>query len=624
MTQRTHSTAERAPGVGDAIGHYRLIGLLGDGRLGRLYVAEQRGIRGVSPTVVLRRIRPEFAQDARFRALFKDAASSAPRFEHPNVVSIYEMGEAGGSCFFSMEYLPGENLASILTQCNTRAPMPPDIAAAVVKQATNAVRYLHDLQAAAARPVGLAPGEIDAANVFVTYHGMVKFLAAGVPPTHRGSAPASSGAHKVGASSQTSAYPMPGQVDGVADRRSDVFSLGVLLWTCLTGQRPQLAPGRGQDPTLSQRLMAPSSLRADVPEALDVIAMRALSAERSERFQSAHELSEALDRYLLRRDSRPTHKHLRRWMERLFNAERASLQLQIAQGRDVAAALSLLGNPQRASGSAAPPSHPRASLRPRELWSTSHSLFSRLERGSAVPPRSLEPGAGSAAAERLPVTSTVPRPMLSSSTSAASPARSEAAPATPPGARQLSGWMLAGLLVTCAVIALGTAIILSSSDQGSPLRAVSQDAAPAARSGRIDVRSTPEGAAVFLDGEPTGLRTPVVLKGLTVGRSVRLRVEKAGFAGQERELEIAAGPLRTLAFELLASEGLVHFAGVPADGRVYVDEVLVDVEADKPLHLPAGRHAVRVETPSSLLFSGTMVIVAGEQTFRVGDMEATQ
>jgi len=624
MTQRTHSTAERAPGVGDAIGQYRLIGLLGEGSLGRLYVAEQRGIRGVSQTVALRLIRPELVQDAHFRGLFQEAASIAPRLEHPNVVSIHEMCEVAGSCFFSMEYLPGENLASILSQCNTRAPMPSDIAAAVVKHAANAVRYLHDLRAASELPVGLAPGEIDAPNIFVTYHGMVKFLAVGLPATRAEGGAASSGAHRVDASSPASAAAAPGQPESAADRRTDVFSLGVLLWTCLTGQRPQLTQGSGLDPAPAQHPMAPSSLRADLPEALDAIALRALSAEPSERFQSAQELSEALDRYLVRRDSRPTHQHLRRWMARLFDAERASLQVQIAQGREVQGALSQLGSPQRAGGGAAHLAQPRTSLRPRELWSTSQALFSRLERGSAVPPRPFERGPGSAPHERLPVSSIVARPMRSSVSGMPGSAVSERARATAPPARQLSRWIVAALLATCAVIALGTVILLSSSDQGSPLRPVSRDSQPAARSGKVDVRSTPEGAAVFLDGEPTGLRTPVVLKGLAAGRSVRLRVDKAGFATQEREIQIVADSPRTLTFELLAADGLVHFAGVPADARIYVDDALVAVEDGKPLNLAVGRHAVRVETPSSLIFSGTMVIVAGEQTFRVGDVEATQ
>jgi serine/threonine-protein kinase len=616
MTQRTHSTAEGAPGVGDAIGPYRLIGLLGDGRLGRLYVAEQRGIRGVSQTVALRRIRPELAREAHFRTLFNDAASIAPRFEHPNLVSIHELGEVEGSCFVSMEYLPGENVASILTRCNTSAPMPPDIAAAVVKQAANAVRYLHDLQATAARPFGLAPGEIDAANVFVTYHGMVKLLAVGLP-TNR----AASGARQVRSSSQAGAAPVPGQMEGVADRRADAFSLGVLLWTCLTGQRPQLAQGSGAAPAPSQPLRAPSSVRADLPEALEVIAMRALSAEPRERFQTAHELSEALDRYLMRRDARPTHKHLRRWMERLFEAERASLQTQIAQGREVASALSLLGNPQSESGGSHA-AQPRASLRPRELWSTSHSLFSRLERASAVPPRSFEPGPGSAPHERLPVSSIVARQMPSTLLGAPSSALSVRARATAPPDRPSSRWLVPALLAACGVVALVTVMLLSSSDPGPPLRIVSQDSQLAA--GKVDVRSTPEGAAVFLDGEPTGLRTPVVLRGLAAGRSVRVRVEKAGFAGQERELKIVAGSVGTLAFELLASDGLVHFVGAPSDARVYVDEALIDVEAKRPTSLAVGRHTVRVETPSSLIFSGTVVIVAGEQTIRVDAMAATQ
>src|SRR5688572_8491923 len=126
MSRQAHPTVERGPAIGDTIGHYRIIGVAGDGSMGRLYVAEQHGLRGVSKTVALRRIGPELARSPHFRPLFFDAASFAPSFAHPNVVTIYEMVEVEDNYFVSMEYLPGEKLASIITKCNPRAYLPSD------------------------------------------------------------------------------------------------------------------------------------------------------------------------------------------------------------------------------------------------------------------------------------------------------------------------------------------------------------------------------------------------------------------------------------------------------------------------------------------------------------------
>jgi serine/threonine-protein kinase len=622
MTQRTHPTVERTLGIGDAIGHYRIVGVAGNGNLGRLYIAEQRKIPGVSKTVALRCIRPELAHSPHFRALFFDAASIAPRCEHPNVVTIHEMGEVDESYFISMEYLPGENIASILTRCNTSADVPPDIAAAVVKQAANAVQYLHDRRRATALPVGLGPGEVDASNVFLTYHGTVKLLSIGLGPIRVANASAASGEHKVGSSSQAGAYAAPEHSEGIADGRTDVFNLGLVLWKCLTGHGPLVEHSSGEIAvaSLTQRLVAPRSVRADVPEALDAIAMRALSPDPLERFQSARAMSEALDRYLIRRDPRPTPKHMRRWLEQLFDAERASLQLQIAQGRDVEGALSLLAPPERVSG-ASSVANPRVSMRPRELWSTSHSVFSRLERRTIAPPGSYEPGRGSN--ERASDSSILVRRTPSLFTGEPALAVAQLTSASASGARPPRTWLVAATIATCAAIAIGTAVLLSSSDESSPFRDASRDSQLADRSGRVDVRSTPEGATVFVDGEPTGLRTPVVLKGLAAGRRLRLRVEKPGFASQERELEVVGGSVEPHAFELTASMGLVHFAGGPADARIYVDEALVDIEDEKRVNLSVGPHTVRVETTGSLIFSGTVVIVAGEQTIRVDGEQAT-
>jgi serine/threonine protein kinase len=617
MTRGTHPTVEQAPEIGDAIGRYRIIGMLGDGGPGRLYVAEQHGIRGISKIVALRCIRPALAHSPQFRTRFSEAARLAARSEHPNVVTVFEMGEADGRYFISMEYLPGENVASIVSrclfdQCNTREYLHPDIAAYVVKQAATALQYLHDLREASPQRVR-PPAEVDGSNVFVSYHGTVKWLSVDLRSLAHGLEPLEVDR----TSSPAGAAPASSALGVDANRNNDVSSLGVLLWTCLVGERPAPAPGTIDTAALA----APSSLRADVPGVLDTIVRQALSVDPSEHFASPRAMSDALDRYLFRRDSRPTPKDLRHWMERLFGVERAALQMQIASGREVEAALSRLGAAEPA-GSARNVAIAFPSPQPRALWSTSHSVFSQLSRASIAPPRSFERLSGLAPDESSRVTSirrSIPASFISVPSALA---RAELPPlqtlqavqaVQAPASRM---WLVSTVLAACAVLAVGLLLIVATSSGGT-LQGAPEASTPADRSCRLDVRSTPEGAAVFVDGEPTGLRTPVVLKALTPGRTIHLRVEKAGFASQEGQVEIAPGSAETRSFELLASDGRVSFAGAPPDARIYVDDAPVALDRDTPLELSVGAHAVRVETPSALLFSDRVEIVPGDQTIDV-------
>jgi serine/threonine protein kinase len=612
MNPPTQVTAERAPEVGDSIGQYRLVGVLGDVSSGRLYVAERQGFRGASKTVMLLCIRPELARATPFHQLFASASSIAPRLEHPSVVTTNELGEVEGSYFASMEYVPGESLASILTKCYAGAHVPPDIAATVIKHAAHAVQYIHELSSLEL-PVGHV--EVDPSHLFVTYHGTVKLLGVALQPLAVSTLSKGSGAHGVASSIQAGAYRAPEELAGTYDLRTNVYRLGVLLWTCLTGRPPHRAYGGGDADAAapSRQMVAPSSVRADVPAALDAIAMRAMSVDASQRYQSARELADALDQYLLRRESRPTHVHIRRWMERqLFDPERASLQRQIAQGGDVEVALSLLGTPRGSSGVSSSAQR-RGSLRPRALWSVSHSAHSRVRPRSVAPPGLYEPGPSSASYEPLPSSEVASRHMVPAiPRSPTLPSGLQPSPETeqsPP-----PRWLTGVIAAICVAIALGAGFLFSS-DEGSPLEERAQGPSLAPRSGEIDVRSVPPGAAVFVDGEPTGLRTPVVLKGLAGGRRLRLRVDKAGYASQEREIEVKAGSVESLAFELLLSDGRVRFEGAPPGALIYVDDVLI--AGGEPSRLSAGPHTVRVESQGTLVFSSTVNVVAGEQTIGV-------
>src|SRR5206468_4481454 len=130
----------------ETFGRYQLLGLLGQGGMGRLYIAERRGIQGFVKIVALKRIQPHLADSKQLREMFLNEARIAARLEHPNIVATYELGEVDGNYFISMEYLSGEDLAAILTRCQGAGPMPIEIAAALAQQSANGLHYAHEMR----------------------------------------------------------------------------------------------------------------------------------------------------------------------------------------------------------------------------------------------------------------------------------------------------------------------------------------------------------------------------------------------------------------------------------------------------------------------------------------------
>jgi serine/threonine-protein kinase len=364
MTPERHDTAETTP----TFGRYRIRGVLGEGGLGRLYLAEQTGIEGFTKIVALKRILPHLADSAPFRTLFLNEARVAARLEHPNIVATYEFGEVEGAYFTAMEYLPGEDLAAILARCETPSPMPVEIAAFLAQQCAHALEYAHEVRDARARG-GLIHRDVNPAKIFVTYHGTVKLLDFGVVKRPGGVGHAHLAHHKY-------AYCAPEQIEGDAvDHRADIFSLGIVLWECLSGHRLFDNPTDGGtiDAVRSQTIAPPSLLRPEVPIALDAISLRCLTREREHRYQSARELSEALDGFLAEERRRPSSNTVGQWLESMFGTERASLKKNIAQGSDVEGALTALA----LADATKPPTAERSgvarrplAVRPRPLWST--------------------------------------------------------------------------------------------------------------------------------------------------------------------------------------------------------------------------------------------------------------
>lgn len=575
----------------ETFGRYRLLGLLGQGGMGRLYIAERRGVQGFVKIVALKRILPHLADSAQLRDMFLNEARIAARLEHPNIVATYELGEVDGKYFISMEYLPGEDLSAVIGRCQGGQTIPIEIAATLAQQVAKGLHYAHDARDGQGRLLGLVHRDVSPRNIFVTYHGGVKLLDFGMVRTPAGpkSVP--------GVFKGKYGYCAPEQLEGGRlDRRTDVFCLGIVLWECLTGSRlfDVGTDIETIDAVRSRPIERPSALRPEVPGPLEQIALRALAREPLRRYQSANEMSEDLDRFLLDRNNRPTTTSVGQWIETIFGSERAALKKSISQGDNAEGALQRLraidavnvGAPTLERSSSG-----RSTAQPRALWSTSLGAA-----GSSSSPRTEPARADASRGDELTAT----RPVAIT-----------ARPSVATGASPRGGGtriVVVGSLI--AVAGLGVVGVLAM--RGESLRAGTPASAGAQATTSLDLRSQPAGASIFVDGRPTGLKTPAVLDGLPVGRTVKLRVDLAGYAAASKETTLTAGQPQTLSFPLESSMGTVRLVGVPRQATAELDDRPID--PSKPIAASVGAHKLRLELDQTPLISKTIEVRANVET----------
>ena len=318
--------------IGERFGSYLLVGELAVGGMAELFVAVQKGLEGFVKVVVLKRVLPHLTTNDQFTRMFVDEARLAARLEHPNIVRTHEFGEVSGQYFTAMEYLPGEDLHKILNAlAASKQQMPANMAAWIVGQVCNGLHFAHQLTDTGGRPLSLVHRDVKPANVVVTYRGQVKLVDFGVAKI-RSQADTRSGTIK-----GKVAYMSPEQLlsRGV-DQRSDVFSIGVVLWELLAG-RPLFT--RDSEPATLYAIMndpipPPSRYRPDVPKQLDAIVERALARTPVDRYDTADEMASALDGFLAG-ESPCDARTVSRMLEELFGASRADAKRSIAQGRSL-------------------------------------------------------------------------------------------------------------------------------------------------------------------------------------------------------------------------------------------------------------------------------------------------
>lgn len=279
---------------GDSLGKYEIVTFLASGGMAELYLARARGIEGFEKVVALKRILPKLADDEEVVTMFLDEARLAATLHHPNLAQVYDIGKEGLSYFFTMEYIHGEDLDTLVRQAAKQGRgLSLSNGLFVVTQVAAGLHHAHDKKGADGQPLGTVHRDVSPSNVMVTFDGAVKIVDFGVAKAAARRTKTQSGSikGKIG-------YLSPEQARGEEiDRRSDVFALGILLFELTTGTR--LFEQRHEYAVLSQLLTKdaplPSSRVPDYPPELEEIVLKALCRDPDGRYATAQDLQLALE-----------------------------------------------------------------------------------------------------------------------------------------------------------------------------------------------------------------------------------------------------------------------------------------------------------------------------------------
>ena len=300
------------------LGRYQVLKQLATGSIADVLLACASGLEGFARHVVIKRIHPELAREERFVSAFLEEARISASLHHQNIVQVHDIGDEGGSIYFAMEYVHGEDCRKLLNKVRERKEMVPLQHVVSIVMATAAgLHYAHDQTKPNGESKGIVHRDIAPANILIGYDGSVKLVDFGLARAAQRSTNATSSGTLRGKSS----YMSPEQCTGKPiDRRTDTFSLGIVLYELLTAQR--LFKGSNEFMTMAAivdgEIPRPSKLRPDVPPALDEIVMHALTRPVEARYQSAEALRESLEAFAVAQELRISHKALADYLASLF------------------------------------------------------------------------------------------------------------------------------------------------------------------------------------------------------------------------------------------------------------------------------------------------------------------
>jgi serine/threonine-protein kinase len=275
------------------LGKYRLLARLGTGGMAEVLLGRLDGPAGFSKHFAIKRMRPELTAHREFVDLFLEEARTASLLSHPNICQVNELSTSGHDYFMVLEYLEGVPVASILVKALSHpTAMPIPFLIGIAHQACEGLHFAHDMADERGRPYHIIHRDISPPNLFVTVDGVVKVLDFGISKSRDSLVKTLTGQIRGKFS-----YMSPEQLRGEKlDRRSDVFSLGIVLFELLTGRRLFRRKSRLEvfKAVVKEPIPSAAEWRPDLPADLVLVLDTALARDRNQRFDTARAFGEAL------------------------------------------------------------------------------------------------------------------------------------------------------------------------------------------------------------------------------------------------------------------------------------------------------------------------------------------
>ncbi len=308
------------------LGRYELLRRVAKGGMGEIFLARMRGAAGFEKLVVIKTILPHLAEEKEFVEKFLDEGRIVVQLTHGNIVPVFDMGEEQGEYFIAMDYVPGRDLRAVLKLLHARGErVPPNLAVHIAAEVCKGLHYAHGKSDDAGRHLRLVHRDVSPSNVLLSRGGEVKLIDFGIARAANKLSSTASGRIQ-----GKFCYMSPEQASGApVDPRSDVFSVGVLLYEMLVGTRPFEGESDMESLELVRQAEYTPLLELDpeLPETLEAIVSRALARSREARYPDAEAFQLDLLGYLFASGTPMTAAMLAGLLEDLYpeGAERPEL-----------------------------------------------------------------------------------------------------------------------------------------------------------------------------------------------------------------------------------------------------------------------------------------------------------
>jgi len=315
-------------------GEYKILKKIATGGMAEVFLAKRIGMKGFEKLLAIKRILPQFSENEEFIAMFIDEAKLAAKLSHRNIVPIYDFGSQQGSYYIAMEYIFGKDLRSVLKKSKERRErLPLAQCAYIITEAAKGLEYAHTLKDHFGKPLQIIHRDISPQNILISYEGEVMLADFGIAK-----AASKATETRAGVLKGKILYMSPEQAWGKPiDRRTDLYSLGVILYEMVTQRKIFDADSEFSmlEKVRNAVVEFPPNVFENIPNSFLQVVQKALDKNPDHRYQSAHDMRVDLENYLLTTQERLSEKAISNYLKHLFREEIDEERKILTEGTEI-------------------------------------------------------------------------------------------------------------------------------------------------------------------------------------------------------------------------------------------------------------------------------------------------